>query len=100
MTRIPKWELDSRADFLGYVRYLKKNWPSSVGQRFLQNMETAQEQLASDPYQYRIVSDKRAMRRCRVDRYISLYYIVDSEKDQARILYFHHASRDPGRLEL
>lgn len=94
----PVWKPKAEADLVAYTQYLEQNWPAATLHKFAAQLQIALQKLEASPTTFRLATKKRPLRRCRVDRYISLYFVIRNKR--AEILYFQHAARNPSRLGL
>ncbi len=91
------WSPQARQDYLKLLDFLQKEWGERVVKKFIARLQNILHTIASRPQLYPGSNKVKNVRRCVVNKQISLYYRVKSGKIELITLF--DTRQDPSKLK-
>jgi len=92
------WSTRAEQDFDQQINYLIEYWRVETAEAFIDQVMSILDAIAASPWKYPAWEEDESVRRCVVNRHITLYYQVQEE--QIVLLTFFPTRRDPDELDI
>jgi plasmid stabilization system protein ParE len=92
------WTPESERTFNENIEYLAESWSVKTIHKFIDRVDQVIDNLADNPEKYPFHRKKDQVRRCVVNKHITLFFRV--YPDRIDLLTFWNTHQDPDRLTL
>ena len=94
------WSAKARATFYLVLDYLNENWTKKEMVQFFNRTELIINTIRKNPFLFPASTSNPTIRKAVIDKNNSLYYKIDSYKQEIHLLTFFDSRQDPGKLKL
>ncbi len=91
-----EWSGDAVEDFEEIITWLEQHWSEEIAADFAIRVSEVIQILQKMPFAYRVISKKRAVRRCVISKQTSMFYKV--QKNKVILLAFFDSRQNPDEL--
>lgn len=96
MSKSIEWSPRSRQDYLNLLEYLHRDWGEKVIKRFNDILQSKLKNIAERPELYPASGKTKKVRRCVINRQISLYYRI--KKNKIELITLFDTRQDPEKI--
>jgi plasmid stabilization system protein ParE len=93
------WSREAFVTYFGNIEYLRIHWSAKEIDRFIRQAEYVISRIQEHPQSFSPSPKSKAIRRARINKYITLYYRFQIQKKRIVLLSFWNTRQDPEKLQ-
>jgi len=94
------WMPRAISSFFQIGDYLEENFGPKQTDKFIDDLRTVTERINKQPYMYKAARKNRTVRKGFVNRFVSLFYRVNKQKNEIDLLEMWDNRQYPKKLKL
>ncbi|GAA0894643.1 hypothetical protein GCM10009122_43240 [Fulvivirga kasyanovii] len=95
MSKPIEWSPRSKQDYLNLLNYLADKWGNKTIHKFNDRLQSILELISKRPEMYPSSGKRKQVRRCVINKQVSLYYQV--KKDKIELITLFDNRKDPAK---